>query len=74
MSLATSETADCILHVAPDPRGGWVVEAGDHSIWASTYATREQACREAGALIERGWRMVVHPHPAAESSTAAAPR
>ena len=66
MSLTTSDTADCLLHVGPGPSGGWVVEAADHSIPAATYATREQACREASTFLGHGWRMIVHPHPAAD--------
>ena len=69
MSIAQEPTDDCILHVAPDPRGGWLVETTHQTLPAYNYATRQEACRQASAYVAHGWRLRVHEHPAAESAT-----
>jgi hypothetical protein len=50
-----------VLHVAPDPRGGWLVEAEDHRINPSSYEDLESARQEAQSYAAaHGWRVVVH--------------
>jgi hypothetical protein len=71
MSIAQTPTEDGVLHVAPDPRGGWLVEATHQSLPANNYATRQEACRQASAYVAHGWRLVIHEHPAAEQHPAA---
>jgi hypothetical protein len=53
-----------LLHIAPDPGGGWLVEADDHQIVASSYDELDEAVRDAHAYVaaHRGWRVVVHDH------------
>ena len=62
-----------VLHVGPDPRGGWLVEAEDHRIVPSSYQDLEHARREAQSYATAyGWRLIVHDerHPAADSAPA----
>jgi hypothetical protein len=49
-----------VVHVAPDPSGGWLVEADDGRI-ISSHDALATATREARAYATpRGWDVVVH--------------
>jgi hypothetical protein len=49
-----------VVHVAPDPRGGWLIETGDGCI-ISSHNALATATREAHAYATpRGWEVVVH--------------
>lgn len=52
-----------VLHVAPDPGRGWLVEAGNRRMAVSSYPDLEQARSEAEAYAAaHGWRLIVHDH------------
>jgi hypothetical protein len=49
-----------VVHVAPDPRGGWLIETDDGRI-ISSYDALATAQREASAYAAPlGWDVVVH--------------
>ena len=59
-----------VLHVAPDPHGGWLVEAGDRCIPTSSYEDFAEAIRDAQdyAAAHVGWRVVVRDHASASDA------